>query len=64
MAWDNSCYRKGTSFDSLLGMKDTESNNGIDYCATHHDAEVFVPNSKDEAEFVGKYLKEIGVGSS
>ena len=30
---------------------------GIDYCAAEHEAEVFVPNSKDEAEFIGKYLK-------
>ena len=31
-------------------------NDAIDYCAAEFDSEVFVPNSKDEAEFIGNYL--------
>ena len=52
LSWDNSCYRQGTSTDSRWRIED-----GIDYCAKEYEAEVFVPNSKDEAEFIGRYLK-------
>ena len=31
-------------------------NDAIDYCAAEFESEVFVPNSKDEAEFIGNYL--------
>ena len=32
-------------------------NDAVDYCAAEFESEVFVPNSKDEAEFIGKHLK-------
>ena len=51
MSWDNSCYKHGDSPTSVSTLS-----SGIDYCATKYDAEVFVPNSIDEAKFIGKYL--------
>ena len=51
LAWDNSCYKHGDSPTSISTFSA-----GIDYCATKYDAEVFVPNSIDEAKFIGKYL--------
>ena len=51
LAWDNSCYKHGDSLTSISTFS-----TGIDYCATKYDAEVFVPNSLDEAKFIGKYL--------
>ena len=51
-SWDNSCYQLGTSINTMLSV-----DAGIDFCAEQYDAEVFVPNSKDEAEFIGRYLQ-------
>ena len=33
-------------------------NDGIKFCANEYEAEVFVPNSRDEAVFIGQYLQE------
>ena len=61
IAWDNSCYRHGQSSENLFTIE-PERTDAVDYCAKEFEAELFVPNSKDESEFIASYLKGRMVG--
>ena len=51
ITWDNSCYRQERSDTGLMDLEKANS-----FCGATHKAGVFVPNSKDESEFISMYL--------
>ena len=56
ISWDNNCYRHGQSSENFFTIEDRRDD-AVDYCAKEFEAEVFVPNSRDESEFIATYLK-------
>ena len=56
MAFDNSCYKHETQLNMRLTCTD-----GRDYCEQTYGAELFVPNSLEEAQFIADYLTGVKV---
>ena len=56
ISWDNNCYRHGQSSENFFTIE-PRRDDAVDYCAKEFEAEVFVPNSRDESEFIASYLK-------
>ena len=52
--WDNSCYRHEPDIQ-------VDRDAGQDFCENTYNAQLFVPNSKDEADFIKDYLKGVKV---
>ena len=55
ISWDNNCYRHGQSSENFFTIE-PRRDDAVDYCAKEFEAEVFVPNSRDESEFIASYL--------
>ena len=56
ISWDNNCYRHGKSSSENLLTFEPDRFDAVDFCASEYEAEVFVPNSKDESQFIANYL--------
>jgi hypothetical protein len=53
---DNACYKH----ESTPGLEMTPSE-GMAFCAANYESQLMVPNSKQEAQFIGNYLATLKV---
>lgn len=60
LTWDNSCYRLETS-SAMIGVTQDQ---GRSHCMNAYNGLLAIPNSKDEAAFLGAYLNGITVSNN